>query len=110
MGADRQRNLSEGSRTGRLFILFVAQILGCYLGNVRSEKLGDTYNSIEDVLGEMRPIRFIEHPNTERFITPFTGKQVDICDAFGFSIPDGGTPDHIVRTANKGKRGSPCKN
>lgn len=110
MGADRQRNWSESGKTGRLFILFVAQILGCYLGNVRKTKLSDKFSSIPDVLGEMRPIRYIEHPNTNPFITPFVGQQVDICEAFGFGIPEGCAPEYVVRKTNKGKRGRPRKN
>ncbi len=110
MGADRQRNWSESGKTGRLFILFVAQILGCYLGNIRKSKLEDQFDSIADVLGEMRPIRYIEHPNTEGFITPFVGKQVDICEAFEFEIPEGCAPEYVVRKTTKGKRGRPRKN
>ncbi|MCQ2501859.1 MAG: transposase [Lachnospiraceae bacterium] len=110
MGADRQRNWSESGKTGRLFILFVAQILGCYLGNIRKTKLEGQFDSIADVLGEMRPIRYIEHPNTKGFITPFVGKQVDICEAFGFEIPEGCAPEYVVRKTTKGKRGRPRKN
>ena len=110
MGADRQRNWSESGKTGRLFILFVAQILGCYLGNIRKTKLNEDFGSIADVLGEMRPIRYIEHPNTKGFITPFIGRQVDICEAFGFDIPEGCAPEYVVRKTNKGKRGRPRKN
>ena len=110
MGADKQRNWSESGKTGRLFILFVAQILGCYLGNIRKAKLNEDFDSIADVLGEMRPIRYIEHPNTKGFITPFIGRQVDICEAFGFDIPEGCAPEYVVRKTNKGKRGRPRKN
>ena len=110
MGADRQRNWSESGKTGRLFILFIAQILGCYLANVRKSKLADDFDSIADVLGEMRPIRYIEHPNTKGFITPFIGRQVDICQAFEFDIPEGCAPEYVVRKTNKGKRGRPRKN
>ena len=110
MGADRQRNWSESGKTGQLFILFVAQILGCYLGNIRKTKLNEDFDSIADVLGEMRPIRYIEHPNTKGFITPFIGRQVDICEAFGFDIPEGCAPEYVVRKTNKGKRGRPRKN
>lgn len=109
MGADRQRNWSESGKTGRLFILFVAQILGCYLGNVRSTKLSESFASIPDVLNEMRPIRYIEHPNTQNFITPFIGSQVEISEAFGFEIPEGCAPEYVVRKTNKGKRGRPRK-
>jgi len=110
MGADRQRNWSESGKTGRQFILFVAQILGCYLSNTRKSKLEDQFDSIADVLGEMRPIRYIEHPNTKGFITPFVGRQVDICEAFEFDIPEGCAPEYVVRKTTKGKRGRPRKN
>ena len=62
LGADRQRTSSELGKEGRLFVLFVAQVLGCYLSNVRKEKLGNQFHSIQDILNEMRPIRYIEHP------------------------------------------------
>ena len=84
--------------------------MGCYLANVRKEKLGDKYHSIQDILNEMPPIRFIEHPGTKPFITPFIGKQIGICDAFGFDIPDGCSPEYAVRRTNKGKLGRPRKN
>ena len=110
MGADRQRNWSESGKTGRLFILFVAQILGCYLSNIRKTKLEEDFDSIYDVLGEMRPIRYIEHPNTKGFITPFIGRQIEICEAFDFDVPEGCASDYVVRKTNKGKRGRPRKN
>jgi hypothetical protein len=109
MGAGRQRNWSESGKTGRLFILFVAQIIGCYLSNIRKTRLQDDFDSTLDVLGEMRPIRYIEHPNTKGFITPFIGRQIAICDAFGFDIPEGCAPEYVVRKTNKGKRGRPRK-
>lgn len=110
MGADRQRNWSEAGKTGRLFILFVAQVLGCYLSNIRATRLSGKFDSVSDVLNEMRPIRYIEHEGTQPFITPFVGKQVTICDAFGFEIPEGCTSEYVVRKTNKGKRGRPRKN
>ena len=110
LGADRQRNSTQLGKEGRLFVLFVAQILGCCLAYVRKAKLNDNFHSIQDVLNEMRPIRCIEHPGTKPFITPFIGKQVDICKAFGFDIPEGCSPEYMVRKTNKGKPGRPRKN
>lgn len=109
MGADRQRNWSENGKTGRLFILFVAQILGSCLSYTRKTKLSKKFDSVPDVLGEMRPIRYVEHKGTLPFITPFVGKQIDICEAFGFAIPEGCAPEYVVRKTNKGKRGRPRK-
>ena len=110
MGADRQRNWSELGKEGRLLILFVSQVIGCYIQHVRKTKLDKDYHSLQSVLDEMRPIRYIEHPNTKPTITPFVGDQVKICDAFGFEIPDGCAPEYVVRKTNKGKRGRPRKN
>ena len=31
----------------------------------------------------------VRYPNRAKVITPFVGKQVDICEAFGFAIPEG---------------------
>lgn len=43
MGSDRQRNWSESGKTGRLFILFVSQIIGCYLQYIRKSKMSDIF-------------------------------------------------------------------
>jgi hypothetical protein len=67
-------------------------------------------DSLQSVLDETRPIRYVEHPNTKPAITPFVGNQVKICEAFGFDIPDGCAPEYVVRKTNKGKRGRPRKN
>ena len=110
MGADRQRNSSESGKAGRLFILFVSQIIGSYLSYIRKAKLSDQFHSVSDILNEMRPIRYIEHPNTVAYITPFVGKQVTISEAFDLEIPEGCAPEYVVRKTNKGKRGRPRKN
>ncbi|MBQ6505321.1 MAG: hypothetical protein IJI57_15555 [Flexilinea sp.] len=68
------------------------------------------FDSIYDILGKMRPVRYIEHPNTKGFITPFIGRQIEICEAFDFEVPAGCAPDYVVRKTNKGKRGRPRKN
>ena len=79
-------------------------------GFIRKSKLSKDYPSLQSVLDEMRPIRYIEHPNTKPVITPFVGDQVKICEAFEFEIPDGCAPEYVVRKTNKGKRGRPRKN
>ena len=110
MGADRQRNWSELGKEGRLLILFVSQVIGCYMAYIRKTKLNKDFRSMQSILDEMRPLRCIELPNTKPVITPFVGKQVAICEAFGFEIPEGCTPGYVVRKTNKGKRGRPRKN
>ena len=110
MVSDRQRNWSEEGKTGRLFILFVSLILSSYVRYIwKSSKLYDLFSSSLDVLDEMRPIRLIEHTNRAKLITPFVGAQVDICEVFGFDIPEGCAPTYTSRQKPIRKRGRPPK-
>jgi len=110
MGADRQRNWSEDGKTGRLFILFVALILGSYVRHVwKSTQLAKAFRSSLDILDEMRSIRCVEHPNRARHVTPFVGMQNDICDAFGFTPPKGCERKYVSREVTTRKRGRPRK-
>ena len=107
LGYDRLRTSTEDGKAGRDFILFVAQIILCRIEDVYKTELSEMFPSVSAILDEMRPIRCIEHANTQAFITPFVGKQIDICKAFGFEIPEGCAPEYVVRKTNKGKRGRP---
>ena len=110
MVADRQRNWSEEGKTGRLFILFVSLILSSWLRYIwKSTRLCDLFSSSLEILDEMRPIRLIEHTHRAKLITPFVGKQVDICEEFGFDIPEGCAPSYTSRQKPKPKRGRPPK-
>jgi hypothetical protein len=110
MGADRQRNWSEDGKTGRLFILFVALILGSHVRHVwRSTALHKSFRTSLDILDEMRSIRCVEHTNRARHVTPFVGMQNDICDAFGFTPPKGCERKYVSREVVKRKRGRPRK-
>jgi hypothetical protein len=98
MVADRQRNWSEEGKTGRLFILFVSLILSSWLRHIwKNTELYDLFSSSLEILDEMRPIRLIEHTNRAKMITPFVGAQADICEAFGFAIPEGCAPVYTSR-------------
>jgi len=108
MVSDRQRNWSEEGKTGRLFILFVSLILSSWVRHIwGSTRLYGLLSSSLEILDEMRPIRLIEHTNRAKAITPFVGKQVDICEEFGFAIPEGCSPTYISRQKPKPKRGCP---
>jgi hypothetical protein len=110
MVSDRQRNWSEEGKTGRLFVLFVSLILSSYVRHIwKSTRLRDLFPSSLDVVDEMRPIRLIEHTNRAKAITPFVGGQVDICETFGFKIPDGCAPTYVSRQKPPRKRGRPPK-
>ena len=102
---NRLRVSTDLSKEGRSFILFIAQILGCYLSYIRKDKLEKEFklNSMGEVLNEMRSIRYIEHKNTSPYITPFVGKQLNICEAFGFEVPEGCIPDSLIRSDNRKK-------
>jgi len=77
------------------------------VGSLR--KLHELFPSSLDVVDEMRPIRLIEHTNRAKVITPFVGAQVDICEMFGFEIPEGCAPAYVSRHKPALKRGRPPK-
>ena len=111
MGADRQRNWSGEGKTGRLFVLFVSLILGSYVRHVwKTTDLCRTFSSSLEILDEMRPIRCIEHPGRARVITPFLKRQLEICEAFGFTPPKNCDKVYKSRQVSSGKkRGRPRK-
>jgi hypothetical protein len=110
MVADKQRNWSEGGKTGRLLILFVSLILGSHVRHVWSgTDLRKLFSSSLEVLDEMRPIRCIEHPHKAKAMTPFVGSQIAICEAFGIPIPEGCAPVFPYSPKPKRKCGRPPK-
>jgi len=72
--------------------------------------LKDKFPSSLDILDEMRPIRMIEHTNWAKAITSFVGAQIDICDAFGFKIPEGCAPKYKSRQKPTRRLSSSAKN
>ena len=106
LGQDRLRTWSEASKHGRMFICFVGLILASYVRAVSKESdyLKQKFDSIEDILAEMRTIRCIEHKGRLKFVTPFVGAQVEICKAFGFEIPENCAPQYVSRKKSA-KRG-----
>ena len=110
MDSARQRNWSEEGKTGRLLIQFVTLILSSHSRHVwRSTELKELFSSSLEVLDEMRSIRCIEHTGKAKFITPFVGSQLDVCEAFGFNVPDGCSPDYVSRQKREKRRGRPRK-
>lgn len=107
LGEDRLRVCTESSKHGRMFICFVALILVSYIRHIRGTKpeLTKAFPSMAAILEEMQTIRCIEHDGRRKFITPFVGDQVTICDAFGFEIPEGCRPTYNHRKSTKGRRG-----
>ena len=110
MGFDKQQNWSEDGKQGRLLVLFVALILSSYMKHIwKTTELKKRFDSSLAVIDEMRPIRMIEHSGRTRQITPFVGDQIDICDAFGFTIPSGCAPDYVSKKKEPKRRGRPKK-
>ena len=110
MVSDRQRNWSEEGKTGRNFILFSALIISSHVRYIwRSTKLHEKFKTSLDILDQMRPIRMVENVGQPQIITPFIGSQVDICEAFGFAIPDGCAPIAVAQRNLGRKRGRPRK-
>ena len=111
LGEDLLRVCTESSKHGRMFICFVALILASYIRHIRDTKpeLSKSFPSMSAILEEMKTIRCIEHDGRRKFITPFVGDQLLICDAFGFEIPEGCRPTYTSKKSNKGKRGRPPK-
>lgn len=106
---DRQRCWSEEGKNGMLFILFVSMILASQVKHIWKTRLEKQFATSLDVLDEMRPIRCIEHKGRKSSITPFVGAQLDICEAFGFEIPEGCTPKYRTRKVEPKRRGRPRK-
>jgi hypothetical protein len=105
MVSDRNRAWSEEGKTGRLLILFVGLILSSSVRHVwKSTNMHDLFKSSLEMVDEMRAIRCIENPHKAKVITPFVGKQLEICEAFGFGIPENSAPLYASRQA-KAKRG-----
>lgn len=104
LGEDRLRVCMESSKFGRIFICFVALILASYIRHVRDTKpeLSKAFPSMAAILEDMQQIRCIEHDGHRKFITPFVGNQLLICDAFGFEIPDGCRPTYTSKKPTKG--------
>ena len=108
LGSDRQRCWSEDGKNGRLFVLFVAMILGSYVRHIRkTTELKKMFCSYSEMLDEMRPIRCIEHKGHARRITPFVGKQLEICHQFGFPVPEGCDTKYKSKKVSEKRRGRP---
>jgi hypothetical protein len=93
MAGRRCRAWSEEGHEGRLLVMFVALTCSSYVRHVwKSTSLKEKFTTSLEILDEMRSIRCVEHTHRAKKITPFIGKQVDICEAFGFEIPKGCSP------------------
>jgi hypothetical protein len=110
LGCDRQRSWSEDGKNGRLFIMFVALIMSSYLKYVwKTTELKKSFCSSLEILDEMRSIRIVEHKGKAKHITPFVGRQLDICEAFKFPVPDNCAPKYKSKKVKAKGPGRPPK-
>ena len=110
LGCDRQRNWSEDGKNGRLFVMFIALVMSSYLKYIwKSTELKKSFCSSLEILDEMRSIRIVEHKGKARHITPFVGRQLEICEAFGFPVPDNCAPKYKSRRVKAKGPGRPPK-
>lgn len=96
--ADRQHNWSETGMRGVRFIEFVALIMVSYIKYVwaASKELRRLFPYAYAILVEMRTIHCIEHTGKTKVVTPFIGKQLDVCKAFGLEVPADCAPVYIA--------------
>jgi len=111
MVSNRNRTWSEESYEGRQLIAFVGLILSSHIKHIwKSTGLCKKVTTTLEILDEMRSIRCIEHNHKAKFITPFVGSQLVICEAFGFKVPKGcGLGYKSKKHVEKKKRGRPPK-
>lgn len=110
LGNNRQRNWSEDGKLGSQFILFVGLTLSSFLRyKWKSTPLKKMFSSTLEILDEMRSIRCIQHKGHHPRMTPFVGKQRDICEILGLDIPAGCGIEYRSRKVKDKKRGRPAK-
>lgn len=102
--ADRQHRWTETGMRGIRFIEFVALIMVSYIKHVwrASDTLRSKFSYLFAMLLEMRAIHCIEHTSHTKVITPFVGKQLDVCREFGFELPADCAPIYVRVRAPEG--------
>ena len=92
---DRERNSMEAAKAGASFIQFVGRIMSCCLRYRwrNNMELRKKFRSSLTIVDEMRRIRCIEYPEqSEMHLTPFIGRQLDICRLLDIDVPKGCKP------------------
>lgn len=111
---DRNRASTEKTHSGRRFIMFLTLSVVSYIKSVwsKDEKLKKIAPTVLDVIDEMKCIRCVEHNKRAKYISPFVGKQLAICEAFDLQLPKGCEPSTAKRidsVTGKKRRGRPSK-
>ena len=75
----------------------------------KSTALKKSFCSSLEILDEMRSIRIVEHKGKAKHITPFVGRQLEVCEAFGVPVPDNCAPKYKARKVKAKRPGRPPK-
>lgn len=87
----RERLLKAGSS----LVQFVERMMSCYLRDQWrcNSELRKRFKSTLTMMDEMRRIRCLEYSEQPGVcLTPFRGKQLDVCRILGITVPEGGKP------------------
>jgi len=102
---DRNPAWSEKGKEGRLFIHFVGLSVYSHVKHVwKRLALKDQFETVDTVIDEMKSIRCIEHQGKAKLITPFVGKQLNICEYYGLEVPAGCAPKVKRISSKTGRR------
>ena len=94
LGCDRQRSWSEDGKNGRLFVVFIALIMSSCLKYIwKSTGLRESFCSSLEIQAHH----------------PFVGKLLEICEAFGFIVPDKCAPKYKSKKVKAKGPGRPHK-
>ncbi|MCH3917378.1 MAG: hypothetical protein LKE40_07940 [Spirochaetia bacterium] len=90
MPDDRNPAWSEKGKEGRLLVHFVGLSVYSHIKHVwRKLELKDRFETVDAVIDEMKDILCIEHNGKARIVTPFMGRQLEICKYLDLELPKG---------------------
>lgn len=102
---DRNPAWSEKGKEGRMFVHFAGLIVYSYIKDVwKRLNLRDEFETVAEVIDEMKNIRCIEHTGKAKIITPFVGRQLDICEYYGLEVPEGCAPRKKKISSKTGRK------
>ena len=96
---------SEKGKEGRMFVHFVGLTVYSHIKDVwKRLRLKDQFETVGEVIDEMKNIRCIEHTGKAKIITPFVGKQLKICEYYGLEVPEGCAPKQKKVSSKTGRK------
>lgn len=102
---DRNPAWSEKGKEGRMFAHFVGLTVYSHIKDIWGKRgLRDQFETVGEVIDEMKNIRCIEHTGKAKIITPFVGRQLKICEYYGLDVPDGCAPKKKKVSSKTGRK------